>query len=75
MQAMLRVVATGNGRKLRMMYGAYLSYGQLEEYADFMIREGLVYIEGGSGLYRLTPKGETLFRQTEHQAAAFGIPR
>jgi predicted transcriptional regulator len=43
---------------MRMMYGAYLSYARLEEYADFMIKSGLVYTEEGSGVYRLTPKGE-----------------
>ena len=43
MESILRVVAAGDGRKLRMMYGAYLSYTQLEEYADFMIKTGLFY--------------------------------
>jgi predicted transcriptional regulator len=57
-EAILRIVAAGYGRKMRMMYGAYLSYSQLEEYADFMIKSGLVYLEEGSGLYRLTLKGE-----------------
>ena len=71
MESILRVVAAGDGRKLRMMYGAYLSYSQLEEYADFMIKTGLVYTEEGSGLYKLTPKGETLLRRAEH----FEAPR
>jgi len=48
-EAILRVVAAGYGRKMRMMYGAYLSYAQLEEYADFMIKSGLVYMEVGRG--------------------------
>ncbi len=52
-----------------MMYGAYLSYAQLEEYADYMISAGLVYMEEGSGLYRLTPKGEALLRRAEHPEA------
>ena len=69
MEAILRVVAAGDGRKLRMMYGAYLSYAQLEEYADFMIRAGLVYKEEGSGLYRLTPKGEGLLNRAERPEA------
>ncbi len=69
MEAILRVVASGGGRKMRMMYGAYLSYEQLEEYADFMIRTGVVYLEEGSGLYRLTPKGEGLLRVAEHPEA------
>ena len=68
-EAILRVVAAGNGRKMRMMYGSYLSYAQLEAYADFMIKTGLVYMGDGSGLYRLTPKGEALLRRAEHPEA------
>ena len=69
MEAILRVVAAGDGRRMRMMYGAYLSYTQLEEYADFMIKNGLVYMEEGTGLYRLAPKGEAFLRSAEGAAA------
>ena len=64
-EAVLRVVAAGDGRKMRMMYGAYLSYGQLEECAEFMIKKGLVYMEDGTGLYKLTSKGEAFLRRAE----------
>ena len=74
MEAILRDEAAGNGRRIRMMYGAYLSYGQLEEYANFMIRKGLVYQEEGSGLYRLTPRGEAFLRKAEQAAEAPRIP-
>lgn len=75
MEAVLRVVATGEGRRMRMMYGAYLSYGQLEEYADFMIRQGLVYMEEGTRLYRLTPKGEALLQPPGSPRSAGGCTR
>jgi predicted transcriptional regulator len=68
MEAILRVVAAGDGRTTKMMYAAYLSYQRLEEYAEFMIKAGLVYMEGGSGLYKLTPKGEAVLRGTEPAA-------
>jgi predicted transcriptional regulator len=64
-EAILRVVAAGDGRRMRMMYGAYLSYAQLEEYADFMIKAGLMYMEEGSGLYRLTLKGKAFLSRVE----------
>ena len=64
-EAVLRVVAAGDGRKMRMMYGAYLSYEQLEEYANFMIRKELVFMEEGTGLYKLTSKGEAFLQRTE----------
>jgi predicted transcriptional regulator len=58
MEAILRVVAGGDGRRMRIMYGAYLSYEQLEEYAAFMVKKDLVYKEEGTELYKLTRKGE-----------------
>lgn len=57
-----------------MMYGAYLSYQQLEEYAEFMVKQGLVYREEGEGLYRLTPRGEEFLRRAEQPAGAPRIP-
>ncbi|MDG7008514.1 MAG: hypothetical protein JRN06_09785 [Nitrososphaerota archaeon] len=70
LEAILHVFAAGDGRKLRMMYGADLSFAQLEEYADFMTKTGLVYTEEGSGLYKLAPKGEALLRNAEHPEAS-----
>ena len=69
MEAILRVVAAGDGRTTKMMYASYLSYERLEEYAEFMIKAGLVYMEGGSGLYRLTPKGAAFLQGAERLEA------
>lgn len=69
----LRVIANGDGRRLRIMYGAYVSYEQLEEYADFMVKQGLVYKEEGSELYKLTPKGEDVLRSREQVDASFVV--
>ena len=65
MEAIMRVIASGDGRSLKMMYGAYVSYAQLEEYADYMVRQGLVYRERGSELYKLTSKGEAFLGAAE----------
>lgn len=61
----MRVVARGDGRRLRMMYGAYVSYSQLEEYAGYMVEQGLVYKEQGSELFKLTPKGESFLAERQ----------
>ena len=65
MEAILRVVAAGYGRRMRMMHGAYLSYAQLEEYA----KSGLVYLEDESGLYRITPMGEAFLDRAKRSEA------
>jgi predicted transcriptional regulator len=69
-EAILRAIGSGAGQSLRIMYGAYVSYGQLEEYADFMVNQGLVYRERGSELYKLTPKGEEFLEAAEKGAQA-----
>ncbi len=39
------------------MYGAYLSYGQVREYIEFLQSKGLLSYEEGTSQYRLTEKG------------------
>lgn len=69
----LRVKANDDGRRLRIMYCAYVSYGQLEERADFMFKRGLVYKEEGSELHKLTLKGEGFLVSSEHIEANFAV--
>ncbi len=41
--------------KSRLMYGAFLSYSQLQEYLEFMMQRELLIHE--NGIYRLSSKG------------------
>jgi len=53
----LRVVASGKATKTRLMYGAYLSYTQIEEYMDYVLQQGLISQVSQTNLYQLTEKG------------------
>lgn len=53
----LRVVASGKATKTRLMYGAYLSYTQIEEYMDYILQQGLISQVPDTNLYQLTEKG------------------
>lgn len=52
----LQTANTG-ATKTRIMYGAYLSYQQVQEYLAFLLRKGLLMYEEGTSKYRLTEKG------------------
>ena len=39
------------------MYGAYLSYTQIEEYMGFILQQGLISQVSDTNLYQLTEKG------------------
>jgi predicted transcriptional regulator len=53
----LRVVASGKATKTRLMYGAYLSYTQIEEYMGYVLQQGLISQISDTNLYQLTEKG------------------
>ena len=53
----LRVVANGKATKTRLMYGAYLSYTQIEEYLDYVLQQGFISQIPDTNLYQLTEKG------------------
>ena len=53
----LRVVASNKATKTRLMYGAYLSYTQIEEYMGFILQQGLISQVSDTNLYQLTEKG------------------
>ncbi|HVB12375.1 MAG TPA: winged helix-turn-helix domain-containing protein [Nitrososphaerales archaeon] len=53
----LRVVASNKATKTRLMYGAYLSYTQIEEYLGFILQQGLISQVSETNLYQLTEKG------------------
>ena len=39
------------------MYGAYLSYTQIEEYMEYVLQQGLISQISDTNLYQLTEKG------------------
>ncbi len=53
----LRVVANSKATKTRLMYGAYLSYAQIEDYIGFVLKQGLISQVSDTNLYQLTEKG------------------
>ena len=63
--AMILQAATKGATKTRIMYSSYLSYAQVKEYLSFLIDKGLIRYEEGSGLYKLSQKGEELIRVYE----------
>lgn len=48
----------GGATKTRMMYSAYLSYAQVQEYTRYLMDRGLLSLEKETQLYRLTSKGQ-----------------
>lgn len=55
--AMILQAANKGATKTRIMYGAYLSYAQVQEYLGFLQQKGLLSYEEGTHLYKLTEKG------------------
>src|SRR5437870_3745869 len=49
--------ANQGATKTRIMYNAYLSYAQVVEYLKFLQDTGLLAVETGKPVYRLTEKG------------------
>ena len=52
--AILQAAMKGTS-KAHLMYGAYLSYAQLQEYLEFVMQKELLIHE--DGIYRLSSKG------------------
>jgi len=59
--------ANGNGaNKTKIMYKAYLSYGQLKEYLSVLIANDLLEENQTEKLYRITQKGSKFMRIYQH---------
>ncbi len=54
--AILRSVGAGSS-KTRIMYKAYVSYGQAEEYLSFLLEKGMIFREPETQLFKLSTKG------------------
>jgi predicted transcriptional regulator len=55
--AMILQAANKGATKTRIMYGAYLSYAQVQEYLKFLQEKELLSYEQGTHLYKLSEKG------------------
>lgn len=54
---MILNAARDGSTKTKIMYKAYLSYGQLLDYLKFLMANDLITCEEGSQIYRVTEKG------------------
>lgn len=58
------------------MYGANMSYSQLQRYLDFLLERGFLQKEqekGSTVFYRLTPKGQDLLFRIDSMINLMGL--
>lgn len=55
--AMILDVVSSGATKSKILYRAYISYGQMKEYVSLMEGSGLITYEEGAQIYRITEKG------------------
>ncbi len=55
--AMILQAAMNGATKTRLMYSAYLSYAQIQEYVQFLKEKKLITYEEGTQEYKLTESG------------------
>jgi len=60
--AMILQAAMHGATKTRLMYSAYLSYAQVQEYLGFLTDRKLISFEDGSQEYKLTEQGLKFLR-------------
>ena|SRR5437870_1316575 len=64
---------SGGATKTRLMYRAFLSYTQIQEYLQLLISKGLIMHEEGTQLYKLTEKGLHFIRSYEQISDVLAI--
>jgi predicted transcriptional regulator len=60
--AMILQAAMKGATKTRLMYSAYLSYAQVQEYLSFLRDRNLIRFEEGTQQYKLTEQGLRFLR-------------
>jgi predicted transcriptional regulator len=55
--SILNVALEGNASKRKLMYAAYLSFSQINEYLSFLTANGLIMTDRDARVYSLTEKG------------------
>jgi predicted transcriptional regulator len=75
---MLGILSEGPATKSKMMYGAYLSYEQLNRYVDYLVSKRLITLHSGTQsqqrLYSLTERGLRVLRVSETIAELLQVP-
>jgi predicted transcriptional regulator len=56
--SILQAAQVGNATKTRLMYGAFLSFAQINEYLNFLTANGLIRKDPSTKIYALTEKGQ-----------------
>ena|ERR1700733_9174536 len=60
--AMILQAAMPGATKTRLMYSAFLSYAQIQEYVQFMTERGLISLDSKTAQYKLTEQGLRFLR-------------
>ena len=60
--------ANGGTSKTKIMYTAFLSYGQLKEYLSILIENNLIEYVDGTQTYKTTEKGLNLLKMHNEMA-------
>ena len=68
MLAAMLEVAKGKVTKTKIMYIAFLSYGQLKEYLSILIENNLIEYLDGTKTYKTTEKGLNLLKMHNEMA-------
>jgi predicted transcriptional regulator len=55
--SILKIATEGNASKRKLMYAAYLSFAQINEYLGFLTANGLMTMDKETRVYSLTEKG------------------
>jgi predicted transcriptional regulator len=63
--SMILQAATKGATKTRLMYGAFLSHSQLQEYLHFLTERRLITFDEKSSEYKLTDQGLRFLRVYE----------
>ena len=60
--SMMLEAANGGATKTKIMYSAFLSYGQLKEYLSVLIENNLIEYHDGTHEFKTTEKGLTFLK-------------
>jgi len=55
--SILKIAMEGDASKRKLMYAAYLSFAQINEYLGFLTANGLMVVDKETRVYSLTEKG------------------
>jgi predicted transcriptional regulator len=71
--AMILQASMNGATKTRLMYGAYLSYAQIQEYLKYLTERRLISFEPATHAYALTEQGLRFLRIYDELSEITGI--